>query len=100
MAADIGGSQTDAFTSGLAHQVNPGRSNLASITLGTDAGLDQTSQHWDSMSPRGVLRTTVGAGSQDDGAYQDYMRGQTAYQPGSFEKMTDTLTQGSDETTA
>ena len=66
--ADIGGSQTDEFGAGINHLTNPGRANASSITMGdtassSDQGLDQTSSHWDAMSPHGVLQTALSAGS-------------------------------------
>lgn len=62
----LGGSQTDAFGDGLNHVVNPGRSNLGSITLGdqassADQGLEDTAERWNAASmsaattPQGVL---------------------------------------------
>jgi hypothetical protein len=66
--ADIGGSQTESFGSGHTPMANPGRANASSITMGdaassSDQGLDQTSWHCDTMSPRGVLQTALSAGS-------------------------------------
>jgi hypothetical protein len=85
----------DAFNSGVAHQVNPGRSNASSITLGTDSGLDQTSQRWDSMTPRGVLASTVGG--PDDSAYERLGRTAGGYAPGSMPQLQDQLSNGSDD---
>ena len=51
--ADIGGSSNDAFMSGVAHQVNPARSNLGSITL-------NSSSEQSAVGPHSALAATVG----------------------------------------
>lgn len=51
--ADIGGSANDAFTSGVAHQVNAGRGNDNSVTLG--AGLEATSDRWTAASQEAAV---------------------------------------------
>jgi hypothetical protein len=38
-----------------------------------------------------------GMTGQDDGSYEQFQREQGAYQSGTFESMTDKITQGSDE---
>jgi hypothetical protein len=90
----------DAFTSGVAHQVNPGRANAGSITLnGTastaDQGLDQTAQHWAATTPHAVLATTAGAGS--DGSWQRMQRDAGGYAPGQMENLSDQLSNGNDD---
>jgi hypothetical protein len=55
----------DAFTSGVAHIVNPGRANANSVTLNdsastADQGLADTSARWDASTPHAVLRTALG----------------------------------------
>ena len=94
--ADIGGSHNDAFGLGVAYQVNPGRANSGSITLGTDAGLDQTSQRWNGLTPHSVLASTVGAGS-DDGSWQRMQRDAGGYALGSFEELSDQLSSGTND---
>jgi hypothetical protein len=90
------GSQTnDEFSAGVAHQVNPARSNLGSITLGGDL---QAASGQAAVTPHSVLATTVGGGSQDDGSWERYERGAGSYQPGQMPEMTDQLDQGSDNT--
>jgi hypothetical protein len=69
--ANIGGSSNDAFLSGVSHLTASGRANDQSLTLG-DSGLDQTSQHWDSMSPRGVLQTALGGSPSETDAGIEY----------------------------
>lgn len=84
-------SQTNGeFSAGIDHQVNPGRSNLGSITL---SGSSEQS----AVGPHAVLSTTVG-GSQDDGTWERYQRDAGGYAPGSVESMTDQISQGSDST--
>lgn len=95
--AGIGGSNNDAFAAGVDHLTNAGRANSGSITLGmADQGLDVTSARWDSLSPRGVLNTAMGAGSPDDGSWERVERGAGGYAPGSMETFQDQLTDGSD----
>lgn len=99
--AGIGGSQSDAFTSGLNFTRNPGRANAGSITLGQDAagadqGLDQTSARWNSLTPHGVMAAALGSGSGDDGSFEDMQRQQGSYSPGSFGQLQDQLSGGSD----
>lgn len=85
------GSQTNGeFSAGVSHQVNPGRSNLGSITLGG-------SSEQSAAGPHAVLASTVGA-SQDDGSWERYERDAGGYVPGSMESMTDQISQGSDNT--
>jgi hypothetical protein len=93
--ADIGGSQSDAFMSGVNHQT-VGRANTASITLG-DAGLQAESDHWNAMTPRTMLASTVG-GSPDDSVFERVQRG-SGYQPGQMPVFQDQLSSGSDSTT-
>jgi hypothetical protein len=68
------GSQTNAeFGAGISHMSNPGRQNIGSVTLGTDAstadqGLGQTSQHWAAMTPHGVLASATGGSPADTDA--------------------------------
>lgn len=58
------------FAAGVSHLANPGRANVGSITLGTDAseadqGLDQTSARWDSLTPHAVLQSATGGSPED-----------------------------------
>ena len=92
---DIGGSTNDAFGAGVNHVRSPGRANVGSITLGTDAGLEQTSERWDSMSPHGVLRTALT--SQDDSSWERFQREQGGYQPGSMTTMQDQISDGTND---
>jgi len=80
-----------AFSEGLFHTVNSGRSNENSIVL--DGGLQSDSDHF---SPHGVLNTALGASSQDDNSWERYQRAQGGYQPGSMLNMQDQIDQGSD----
>lgn len=96
------GGSNDAFQSGVLHQVNPGSSNASSITLNdtasiADQGLDETSQRWAATTPHAVLRTAMGAGSQDDGSWERLQRGGGGYAPGSMGQLQDQLDQGSDD---
>jgi len=93
--ADTGGSQTSAFGLGVNHQVNPGRANTGSITL-NDTGLDQTSQQA-ATTPHGVLATTMGAASQDDGSFERYQRTSGSYAPGSMTQLQDQISNGSND---
>jgi hypothetical protein len=95
--ADIGGSQTESFSAGVSHLTNVGRANLGSITLGIDAGLEQTAARWDSMTPHRVLASTVGA--SDDNAYERLGRDDGSYQPGQMPELSDQLSNGSDDNT-
>jgi hypothetical protein len=92
--AAIGSSHNDAFSDGLNYAQNTGRANDNSVTLG--GSLQATSDRWNSLTPHGVLGTTVGTSSQDDGAWQDYERDAGGYKPGQFEQMTDQLSLGND----
>jgi hypothetical protein len=84
----------DAFMSGVAHQV-VGRANTASVTLG--GSLQADSDKWNATTSHAVLRTAMGAGSPDDGTYQQMERDAGAYKPGSIEQMQDQISQGSDD---
>lgn len=95
--ADIGSSQTAEFGAGVAHPVNPGRQNVGSVTLGTDAGiadqgLGQTSQHWAAMTPHGVLASATGAALD----YAGVQRMAGTYEPGSMGQLSDELSGGAD----
>ena len=59
-----------AFNSGVAHQVNPGRANVGSVTL--DGGLQSDSDRWSSMTPHGVLRTAMGGSPADTSAAVEF----------------------------
>ena len=88
----------DAFNSGVAHPVNPGRANGGSITLGTDAsnadqGLDQTAQRWADLTPRAVLASATGTGLD----YAGTQRLAGSYSPGSMGRFSDELSGGSDD---
>ena len=87
------GSQTDAFGSEVAHQVMPGRQNLASLTLGADQGLADTSARWSAMTPRAVLASATGAGLD----YAGVQRVAGSYAPGSMGRFSDELSGGSDD---
>ena len=92
------GSQTNAeFGAGINHLANPGRANVGSLTLGTDAstadqGLGQTSQHWAAMTPYGVLASATGAGLD----YAGVQRMAGSYAPGSMGQLSDELSGGAD----
>ncbi len=51
--ADMSTSQNDAFTSGVAHQVNTGRGNDNSVTLG--GGLQAASDRWNAESQQAAV---------------------------------------------
>ena len=53
------------FGAGIDHLTNAVRSNDNSVTLG-GGGLQADSDPWNSLSPHGVLRTTIGTGSPAD----------------------------------
>jgi hypothetical protein len=54
------------FSSGVAHQVNPGRQNVGSITLG--GSLQAGSDRWAALTPHGVLHTTAGGSPENTDA--------------------------------
>lgn len=54
----------DEFGAGIDHLTNAGRGNDNSVTLG--GGLQADSDRWSSLSPHGVLATTLGTGSPAD----------------------------------
>jgi hypothetical protein len=81
---------------GINHQVNPGRGNDNSVTLG-DAGLQADSDRWNQLTPRAVLSTATG--TQNDSSWEQYQREQGSYQPGSMETMQDQLSVGNDNLT-
>jgi hypothetical protein len=102
--AYLGSQANDEFSAGISHQVNPGRANASSITLNdtasiADQGLDETSQRWAATTPHAVLRTAMGAGSQDDGSWERLQRGGGGYAPGSMAEFQDQLDQGSNDNT-
>lgn len=90
--ADIGGSTNDAFGDGLNHQVLDSHENTQSIVL--DGALQRDSDHWDALTPHGVLNTALGGSAQDDGSWEQYQREQGGYQPGSMTAMQDQIQQG------
>ena len=97
--ADIGGSHNAAFSDGLNFTQNTGKANAGSITLGTDTGLDQTSERWSSMTPHGVVHQALNAGSQgDDSSFERLQRDSSGgYQPGSMATFQDQIDQGSND---
>ena len=86
--AYLGSQPNDEFSNGLNHMQNPARANVGSITL--------NSSEQSAVGPHAVLASTVGGGSQDDGAWERYERDSGSYQPGQMPEMTDQLDQGSD----
>jgi hypothetical protein len=62
--ANIGGSQTGEFGAGVNHQVNAGRGNDNSVTLG--GSLQSDSDRQSAVTPHAALTTTVGTGSPAD----------------------------------
>ena len=82
--ADIGGSAQRRVQRGHQPTRSTGQANASSITLGTDTGLDQTSERWSSMTPHGVVHQALNAGSQgDDSSFERLQRDSAgSYQPG------------------
>jgi hypothetical protein len=89
-----GSQSNDAFTSGVAHQVNTGRGNDSSVTLG--GSLQAASDRFNALTPHGVLNAALGGSSQDDSSWERLSRAQGGYQPGSMTAMQDQLDQGTD----
>ena len=91
----------DAFSAGVNHVRASGRTNDQSLTLGQDAsmadqGLDQTSERWNAMSPRGIVSSLTAPALGLDSGYEGLARTEGVYQPGQMESLEDRLSDGSD----
>jgi hypothetical protein len=85
----------DAFQSGVNHQALDSHENTSSVTL--DGALQRDSDHWNALTPHGVLNTALGGSAQNDSSWELMQRTQGGYQPGSMPGMEDQIEQGSDE---
>lgn len=79
---------------GIQHVTNPSRANENSVTL--DGALQRDSDHWNALTPHGVLNTALGGSAQNDSSWELMQRTQGGYQPGSMPDMEDQINQGSD----
>lgn len=83
------------MNAGINHLVNPAaHENVNSITL--DGALQRDSDHWNALTPHGVLNTALGGSAQNDSSWELMQRTQGGYQPGSMADMEDQINQGSD----
>jgi hypothetical protein len=89
-----------AFSAGVNHVSNPGRSNVGGITMpggnvGADEGLQGDSDRWNGLTPHGVVSTAAGASSSIDYEGMQRLAG-NFNSPGAFGKLQDQLAGGSD----
>lgn len=89
----LGSNSNAELQAGINHVV-VGHENTNSVTL--DGALQRDSDHWNALTPHGVLNLAMGASSQDDSSWERFQREQGGYRPGSMSTVQDQLDQGSD----